>query len=430
MHRPALRRSIQPLATRNYRFLISAVALQVFGTGVWSIVMVFQVLALNDSPVVLSGVAAAMSLGLFAFSIVGGVVADRFDRRRTIITVQGATAAVMTITASLALAGAIQLWQVAMAAFCLGAGSAFFYPAYSSYLPRVLPPEQLLAANGLEGAVRPTFGQGLGPALGGIVVGAFFPGAGAVLVAAAHLAAFVLTLFLSRAETPASTSDGSAERTSVREDLRAGIGYVLRTRWLLWTLIFGSANALIIQGPIEVLLPFITRQHFADPEATYGFLMAGYGVGGAVGSLIVSAMRLPGRYLTFMLACWGGGTLPLVVIGAAEHQAPMLVALFVAGAATSGGVVIWGTLLQRLVPPEMIGRVASLDFFVSIAFMPVSIAIAGPLSLVIPVDVIFLLAGLLPPVFALVAMVAGRMNATQVANPLDVGSEGGRTREG
>nr|WP_198027897.1 MFS transporter [Acidipropionibacterium acidipropionici] len=251
-----------------------------------------------------------------------------------------------------------------------------------------------------------------------------------MLVAAAHLAAFVLTLFLSRAETPASTSDGSAERTSVREDLRAGIGYVLRTRWLLWTLIFGSANALIIQGPIEVLLPFITRQHFADPEATYGFLMAGYGVGGAVGSLIVSAMRLPGRYLTFMLACWGGGTLPLVVIGAAEHQAPMLVALFVAGAATSGGVVIWGTLLQRLVPPEMIGRVASLDFFVSIAFMPVSIAIAGPLSLVIPVDVIFLLAGLLPPVFALVAMVAGRMNATQVANPLDVGSEGGRTREG
>ncbi|MFM9709566.1 MFS transporter, partial [Streptomyces galilaeus] len=81
-----------------------------------------------------------------------------------------------------------------------GAGSAFFYPAYSAYLPQVLPPEQLLAANGLEGALRPSMGQGLGPALGGIIVGAFFPAIGAVIVAASYAVAFVITLFLSRRE--------------------------------------------------------------------------------------------------------------------------------------------------------------------------------------------------------------------------------------
>lgn len=96
----------------------------------------------------------------------------------------------------------------------------------------------------------------------------------------------------------------------------------------------------------------------------------------------------------------------------------MLAALFVVGAATGAGVVIWGTLLQRLVPLDMIGRVASLDFFVSIAFMPVSIAIAGPLSLIVPIPVIFVLAGVLPPVVALLALWAGRMRRSEEAHPL------------
>jgi MFS family permease len=86
-----------------------------------------------------------------------------------------------------------------------------------------------------------------------------------------------------------------------------------------------------------------------------------------------------------------------VVIGAADNLIVMLAALFIVGAATGAGVVIWGTLLQRLVPLDMIGRVASLDFFVSIAFMPVSIAIAGPLSLLVPIPVIFMIAGIIPP---------------------------------
>ena len=82
-------------------------------------------------------------------------------------------------------------------------------------------------------------------------------------------------------------------------------------------------------------------------------------------------------------------------------------------------MVIWGTLLQRLVPPEMIGRVASLDFFVSIAFMPVSIAIAGPLSLIVPIPAIFTVAGAAPTLLAIVALLAGRMRDVETRHPLD-----------
>ena len=411
-------RALRPFESRDYRLLFAAVGIEVFGTGMWTIVMVFQVLALDDSPLALSAVATGMSLGLFLFSILGGVVADRFSKRTIIIAVQGLTAAMMTGVAALSLTGSIELWHVGAASFVMGAGSAFFYPAYSAYLPQVLPPEQLLAANGLEGALRPSMGQGLGPAAGGVVVGMFFPAAGAIIVASSYAIAFVITLFLRHKDEPVQ-STSPEERTSVWSDIRTGVKYVTQTRWLLWTLIFGSSLALIIQGPIEVLLPFLTRERFEEAEATFGFLLAAYGIGGAVGSLVVSSLKLPRRYLTFMILCWGGGTLPLVVIGAADNLIVMLAALFLVGATTGAGVVIWGTLLQRLVPLEMIGRVASLDFFVSIAFMPVSIAIAGPLSMLVPIPMIFMIAGIVPPVLAVVALWAGRMRAVERTHQLD-----------
>ena len=416
--KPDRMRALRPLRSRDYRLLFAAVAIEVFGTGMWTIVMVFQVLELNDSPLALSAVATGMSLGLFTFSIVGGVVADRFSKRRILITVQGSTAAVMTVVAILALTETIGLWHVGLASFAMGAGSAFFYPAYSAYLPEVLPPDQLLAANGLEGALRPSMGQGLGPAAGGMIVGAFFPGIGAVIVAVSYTVAYVITLFLERRDEPVRTL-GTAERSSVRDDLRAGVEYVAGTRWLFWTLVFGSSLALIIQGPIEVLLPFLARDRFDDPETSFGLMLAAFGVGGALGSLVVASLRLPRRYLTFMILCWGGGTLPLVVVGTSDALAFIVAALAVVGAATGAGVVIWGTLLQRLVPTDMIGRVASLDFFVSIAFMPVSIAVAGPLSLVVPIEAIFIAAGLIPPVLAWIALVAGGMRGTELRRPLD-----------
>jgi DHA3 family tetracycline resistance protein-like MFS transporter len=96
----------------------------------------------------------------------------------------------------------------------------------------------------------------------------------------------------------------------------------------------------------------------------------------------------------------------------------MAMATFIVGVTDGAAGVIWGTLLQRRVPPAMLGRVSSLDFFVSLAFMPVSFAIAGPLSKVVSMETIFLAAGVVPVLLAAVAMVAARMARDEIANPL------------
>jgi DHA3 family tetracycline resistance protein-like MFS transporter len=96
----------------------------------------------------------------------------------------------------------------------------------------------------------------------------------------------------------------------------------------------------------------------------------------------------------------------------------MAAATFVIGLTDGAGMVIWGTLLQRRVPTEMLGRVSSLDFFVSLAFMPVSFAIAGPLSKIVPMQTIFLIAGIAPVLLASVAMTAARMRKDELAHPL------------
>ena len=116
---------------------------------------------------------------------------------------------------------------------------------------------------------------------------------------------------------------------------------------------------------------------------------------------------------------WAFGCLPLAVFGLTDQIWIMAIAAFLVGAAFNGGVVIWGTLLQRRVPAAMLGRVSSLDFFVSLAFMPISMAIAGPAGESLGLPVVFLIAGLAPLVIGVVAIIAARMRRDEIAHPLD-----------
>jgi MFS family permease len=96
----------------------------------------------------------------------------------------------------------------------------------------------------------------------------------------------------------------------------------------------------------------------------------------------------------------------------------VVVAAFALGVMFSAPMVIWGTLLQRRVPPHMLGRVASLDFFVSISLMPVSMALAGPVSNAIGLRTTFLIAAIVPGVAAVVATVWAKLPADEIAHPL------------
>lgn len=411
-------RVLAPLRFREFRLLIAAVSIFIFAEGMWTVVMALQVIELADDPTALSLVATCLAGGMLAFILIGGIVADRVSQRAIIITVEAVNLAAVAAVAALGMLGSLRLWHMAVASAVLGAGAAFFFPAYSAYLPRILPPQNLLAANGIEGMIRPTLGQAIGPASAGVLVGATFPAWGSTAVAVLFAVGLVLLVAL-RPET-ASTIDEDADRDKPHPlaDLRDGFLFVLRTRWLLWTLLFASMWVLLALGPMEVLLPFIARQRFVNGGQVYGFVLAAYGLGSALGALAVSIRPLPRRYLTVMMLLWSVGSLPLAVVGATWSFPVMAVALFTVGLASGAGMVIWGTLLQRRVPAHMLGRVASLDFFVSLSFMPLSMALAGPLSKVVPVQLIFAAAGILPIVLAAVALAAARMPRDEIAHPL------------
>src|SRR6476619_4790584 len=386
-------RVLAPFKSREYTLLIAAVSLSIFAEGMWAVVMALQVIELDNDPASLSLVATCLGAGLVAFVLVGGLAADRISQRAIIIAVETVNVITVSTIAILGLTGALRIWHMAVAAAVLGIAAAFFFPAYSAVLPRILPAEQLLAANGVEGVVRPVFQRAIGPAIAGVVVGATFPSLGAVAVAVLFTVGLILLVATGSAmKIPVQQPD--QEHSRLLQDLRDGFVFMVRTPWLLWTLLFASMFVLVVLGPIEVLLPFIAKQRFEDGARTFGFILAFFGVGSALGALAVSSGRLPRRYLTVMMTMWSVG--------------------FTDGA----GMVIWGTLLQRRVPTEMLGRVSSLDFFVSLAFMPVSFAIVGPLSKVVSMQTIFLVAGVAPVLLAAVAMYAARMRQDELAHPL------------
>lgn len=428
-------KALRPFAHREYRVLIAALAISIFGSGMWAVAMVYQVIKLGGGPLELSLVAAAGSVGLVAFVLAGGIAADRIPQRKLIIAVEGANLAVIATISGLAMTGLLQLWHVAVGAFVLGVGAAFFFPAYSAILPRILPAEDLLAANGMEGTMRPVLQQAAGPAVAGILVAALSPSHAVTGVAMCHLVAFIVLNFLGQhalASPPAGNEHGTEHgdghrKSSFVQDLREGVSYTVRTPWLMWTLIWACISVLFLIGPIEVLLPFVVRDQLGGDSSMFGFLLAVMGAGAALGSLVTASLKLPRRYLTVMMVSWGVGSLPLAAVGILDSFWLIAAALFIWGVTGSVGMVIWGTLLQRRVPPHLLGRISSLDFFVSLALMPVSMALAGPAAEVVPIWLIFLVAGTVCPVMAVIASAAARMPDDELAHPLDRSPEVERT---
>ncbi|MFF1829115.1 MFS transporter [Paenarthrobacter sp. NPDC058040] len=413
-------RALRPFAHREFRVLISALSISIFGSGMWAVAMVYEVIHLGGGPLELSLVATAASVGLVAFVLVGGIAADRFPQRILIIAVEGANLAVIATVSLLAILNVLQLWHLALGAFVLGVGQAFFFPAYSAILPRILPAEDLLAANGMEGTVRPILQQAAGPAVAGIVVASLSPAFAVAGVAVCHCLAFGILNFLSREALDGRSAEPPEPQgsSSFFHDLKEGFAYTIRTPWLLWTLIWACLSVLFLIGPIEVLLPFVVQDQLGGDSRMFGFLLAIMGAGSALAALATASFRLPRRYLTVMVVTWGLGSLPIAAIGFINNFWLLGAAMLVFGLTEGIGVVIWGTLLQRRVPRHLLGRISSLDFFVSLALMPVSMALAGPVAEVVPIWLIFFIAGLVCPIMAFVALFAARMPSDELANPL------------
>ena len=267
--------------------------------------------------------------------------------------------------------------------------------------------------------MRPLAQQAAGPALGGVAVAALSPGVAILTGGLAYLVSAGCLLVMKVRPRKVPATNGAPGVAVVFSDLRDGFRYVRRTSWLWATLLFALALVLFIIGPLEVLLPFAIRDNLGGGAEDYGLALAAFGVGGAVGGpgdlLGTAAAPLSHGHDPHV----GFGSLPFAVIGVAGALWVMCAALLVVGATYSAAMVIWGTLLQRRVPEGLRGRVSSLDFFVSLALMPVSMAIAGPAGAVFGITAVFIVAGIVPVFLAVAAIVVPRLDRDELAHPLD-----------
>ncbi len=213
----------------------------------------------------------------------------------------------MALVGFLSVTDLTQVWHLTVISFMTGAGMAFYFPAYSAWLPALVPESDLQAVNGFEGMVRPAVGQAIGPGVAGVAVGAFSPGA-AFTVAA--LASFAGLLALSVVpKTPVRRDLGEpTDAHPVRQalaDMKEGFVYMVRTPWLLSTLLFASLMILAVMGPLEVLIPFLIKDELGGGPGDHAMVLAAFGIGGAVGSLAMASVKMPRRYLTLMNLGWG-----------------------------------------------------------------------------------------------------------------------------
>jgi predicted MFS family arabinose efflux permease len=414
-----LPRALSPLRHVHYRRLAASLAFSLLGQGLWAVAVVWQVVALDGGPAALSLVTALSAGGMLASTLLGGALADRLPQRHILLGVELTQAATLGAIAVLSLTGALALGHLAVVGLVGGVVMGLYYPAYSALVPVLVPEGDLLAANGLEGVVRPVLAQAAGPAAAGFLVAALSPGAALAAAATASLAAAVCVATLPVRRVQRDDAAAGSAVAGLFADVREGFRYMVRTPWLLATLLFASTMLLAFIGPFEVLVPFAVKAAGGGPSQ-HAYVLAAFGIGGALGSLLVASWRLPRRYLTVMNLLWGVGCVPLVVFGFTTQLWVMLAAGAVMGGTFQAGMVIWGTLLQRRVPAALLGRISSLDFFVSLSFMPLSMALAGPVSELIGLTATFLIGGLAPAALAVIAIVAARMPDDEIAHPLDV----------
>jgi MFS family permease len=394
------------------------------GDGLWLVAVAWQVIELGGGPLQLSLVATLYSVGLVGCVLLGGVVADRVSRRRIMVLADLVRVAATVALGALAVTGQLELWQMALGALLIGAAEAFFVPAFTALVPQLVPEDELLAANGLEGVIRPLALQASGPALGGVLVGVADPGTAMLANGGTYvISVLCLTAIGTVALPPHEEGTGGA---SMLADMRAGWRYMAGQRWLWSTLLFACVAVLFVLGPIEVLLPFAVRDQTGGGSEQFGLVLAVYGIGSALGAVLVASRPFPRRYMTAMLLLWGLGTLPMALMGWLHVLWAMALVAFVVGVCDAGGGVIWGTLLQRRVPARLQGRVASLDWFVSLALMPISMALAGPAAELVGLGPVFVATGVGCAAVALAVLFGLRLRADELAHPLVDGPD--RTR--
>ncbi|MDQ4109180.1 MAG: MFS transporter [Actinomycetota bacterium] len=368
-------RILKPLRHRDFRLLWTGMTASLIGDGIFLVSLAWQVYELSNAPTALSIVGVAMTVPQIVFLLVGGVLSDRFDRRRVMIAADALRAISVAILGVLSITGTLELWHVLIVAASFGAGTAFFGPAFDAIVPQLVPSADLNQANSLDQFVRPAGARMLGPAVGGWLIAAGGPGI-AFLIDAGTFVLSIACVALMRSRA----LDRTEQHRSAFQDVREGFRFVRSRVWLWGTFLAATLAYLIFWGPSEVLLPFILKNHMHGSASDLGFILALGGVGAMFAAIVMGNREMPRRHITFMYGVWTISTVAIAGYGLASFPWQLMVASFVFNALEGAGTIVWATTKGRLVPARLLGRVSSFDWFISTGLVPVSFALTGPVA--------------------------------------------------
>lgn len=383
-------RILQPLRERDFALFQAGSTITLLGDGLFTVAIAWQVYDIWNVPTAFAIVGVAETVPLVALLLFSGVAIDRFERRWVLFWASLVRGLCVAVLGLLAVSGALELWHVFAIAVVYGAGRAFEGPASGAIIPDLVPTDLLVQANSLVGMLRPLAFRLVGPALGGFVVHSFGAGTAFLLDAASFfLACGIVTLL-----RPRLAAIQREEHPSIQEDIREGIGFVRQHVWLWGTLLWALVAVLFANGPFIVLIPYIVKNELGGDAGDLGLVFAAGGLGAVLSSLVVGQTGLPRRHITFMYWLWAIGLFDLFLYTICRAPWHAMVVAFFAEAILSAGLIVWVTLMQRVVPTELLGRVKSVDWMVSMGFMPISFALVGPLAAWLGAETVLAVAGI------------------------------------
>jgi len=375
-------RLLSPLRERDFALLWAGMTVSLLGDGIYFVAIAWQAYSLSNAPTALSVVGVAWTLPIVVFLLVGGAVSDRLERRRVLLIANLVEAIAIGLIGVLAVSGELRLWMLLGLVAVYGAAEAFFNPAFEALVPTLVAAEEYTAASALDHFVRPLTLQLLGPALGGTLVALTSPGA-AFLVDAGTFLVSVGTLLAMRRRPVRVAGAATAPARTLRAaaaEIADGFRFVRANPWLWGTLLAASLSLLAYFGPSQVLLPYLVKNDLHAGGATFGAIRAAGGVGAIVTAAAIAQTGLPRRFVSSMFIAWAVQSLTLTAFALAHGAWIFAVISLLSGALGATGNIVWGTLMKTLVPNELLGRVSSFDWLVSIGLIPLSFAITGPLA--------------------------------------------------
>jgi MFS family permease len=391
-------------------------AASLIGDGVFLVALAWQVYSLSSHPSALAMVGLAVAVPQVALLLFGGVLSDRLDRRQLMVAADIARGLAVGAIGVLSVTGDLNLAVLAALAAVYGGATAFFGPAFDAIVPDLVPTDELAGANSLDQLVRPAALRLLGPAAGGAIIAAAGAGAAFLVDGLTFAVSVVAVLRMASRPVPERAEAGS----SPLHDIKAGFRFVRSHVWLWGT--FGAAAIayLLFMGPVEVLLPYVVKNELREGAAILGVVFAMGGLGAIAGAIVVGHRGMPRRHITFMFLAWTLATLAVAGYGFARLPWQVMAASFAFNALETAGTIVWATTKQRSVPARMLGRVSSLDWFISIGLLPVSFALTAPVAAAFGVRTTLVGAGLLGAAVTLGALFLPGMRDQERVAPVEV----------